>query len=97
MYADSLYFGNYFEASSNNYDYTVDLESNEDYPIIEMPEGYKQTLKYRHKHQVKLDLELTNGRISSGVSMRYNSFMENVDAIFTSNLFEFAIPGIGIN
>ena len=29
--------------------------------------------------------------------MRYNSFMENVDAIFTSTLFEFAIPGIGVN
>ena len=35
--------------------------------------------------------------ISSGVSIRYNSFMENIDAIFTSTLFEFAIPGIGIN
>ena len=42
-------------------------------------------------------LELTNKKVASGISMRYNSFMENVDAIFTSTLFEFAIPGIGIN
>ena len=97
MYADSLYLSNYYEASSNNYDYTAELSSGENYPLIEMPEEYKQVLKYRHKHQVKLDVELTNGKVSSGLSMRYNSFMENIDAIFTSTLFEFAIPGIGIN
>mgnify|MGYP001315399097 CR=1 FL=1 len=45
----------------------------------------------------KNHLEITNKKVSSGISMRYNSFMENVDAIFTSTLFEFAIPGIGIN
>ena len=62
-----------------------------------MPEDYKQVLKYRHKHQAKLDVELTNGKISSGLSMRYNSFMENIDAIFTSTLFEFCYSGIGVN
>ena len=97
VYADSLYLGNYYEASSNNYDYTAELSSGENYPLMEMPEDYRQVLKYRHKHQAKIDLELTNGKISSGVSIRYNSFMENIDAIFTSTLFEFAIPGIGIN
>ncbi len=97
VYADSLYLGNYYEASSNNYDYTAEVANDENYPLMDMPEDYRQTLKYRHKHQAKLDLELTNGKISSGLSMRYNSFMENIDAIFTSTLFEFAIPGIGIN
>ena len=97
VYADSLYLGNYYEASSNNYDYTAEVANSENYPLMDMPEDYRQILKYRHKHQAKLDLELTNGKISSGVSMRYNSFMENIDAIFTSTLFEFAIPGIGIN
>ena len=45
-------------------------------------------LKYRHEHLVKFDvnLEYPNG-ISTGLSARYNSLMQNMDAIFASGFF----------
>jgi len=42
------------------------------------------TLKYRYKHIAKIDAELAHKKISIGTSFRYNSFMENIDWIFTS-------------
>lgn len=39
-------------------------------------------LKYRFKHLAKADIEATWRKISLGASMRYNSFMSNIDAIF---------------
>ncbi|MAQ32029.1 MAG: hypothetical protein CMD26_04805 [Flavobacteriales bacterium] len=45
-------------------------------------------LKYRHEHLVKFDinLEYPNG-ISTGLSTRYNSAMQNMDAVFSYGLF----------
>jgi iron complex outermembrane receptor protein len=40
-------------------------------------------LKYRYKHLAKADVEVVYKRISLGGSMRYNSFMKNIDYIFT--------------
>jgi outer membrane receptor protein involved in Fe transport len=40
-------------------------------------------LKYRYKHIAKADIEVAYKEISLGGSMRYNSFMKNIDAIFT--------------
>ena len=99
IYADSTVLSNYYEASSNNYNYDAVVENplSENYPLNEMADNHTQILKYRHKHQFKLDLELSNEVVSSGLSIRYNSFMENIDAIFTSTLFELLLPGIGIN
>ena len=97
IYADSTILSNYYESSSNNYDYHADINEFENYPLIDMPEGHKQILKYRHKHQFKIDVDLKNDKVSSGISVRYNSFMENIDAVFSSTLFELIIPGIGIN
>ena len=51
-------------------------------------------LKYRHKHVAKLDLEYRKGSWSYGTSLRYNSFMLNVDKIFVDPLFESLVPGI---
>jgi len=46
-------------------------------------------LKYRYKHLFKADVELNPGKFMFGMSVRYNSFMENIDAIF-----EDLIPGV---
>ena len=51
-------------------------------------------LKYRHKHVAKLDAEYKMGKWSFGSSLRYNSFMLNVDNIFVSSFFETIVPGI---
>lgn len=39
-------------------------------------------LKYRFNHLVKCDLEVTYKKFSIGASVRYNSFMRNVDRVF---------------
>ncbi|MFI5204315.1 MAG: TonB-dependent receptor domain-containing protein, partial [Flavobacteriales bacterium] len=60
-------------------------------------------LKYRYRHLVKADVQVDYKIISFGVSVRYNSFMENVDNIFyniqipsplgTLNLGDYLLPG----
>ena len=52
------------------------------------------TLKYRYRHIAKADLEIVYKGISLGGSMRYNSFMKNIDKIFTEDLIADMIPGI---
>lgn len=39
-------------------------------------------LKYRFQHLAKGDIELTRGKWMLGASIRYNSFMQNIDRIF---------------
>lgn len=51
-------------------------------------------LKYRHEHVVKMDLEFKHSRFALGTSLKYNSFMKNIDAIFASEDFESIVPGI---
>jgi iron complex outermembrane receptor protein len=51
-------------------------------------------LKYRHKHIAKLDVEFKRKKLSFGTSFRYNSFMQNIDYIFVSPIFETIVPGI---
>jgi iron complex outermembrane receptor protein len=46
-------------------------------------------LKYRYRRTFKADVESGYGRFTFGGSVRYNSFMENIDLFF-----EEAIPGI---
>lgn len=48
-------------------------------------------LKYRYTHSGKMDIELGYKKISTGISMRANSFMENVDAFFEVPTF---FPGV---
>lgn len=40
-------------------------------------------LKYRYRHLAKFDFQVDYKKLSFGMSMRYNSFMENIDKIFT--------------
>ncbi|MEY4595139.1 MAG: hypothetical protein RIQ47_1549, partial [Bacteroidota bacterium] len=53
-------------------------------------------LKYRYQHTAKLDVELNRPKWMVGASIRYTSFMENIDNIFVSPLFEIAFPGFGV-
>ncbi len=51
-------------------------------------------LKYRYRHLAKADVQLTWKNVFLGGSLRYNSFMENVDRFFESELFSSFVPGI---
>jgi outer membrane cobalamin receptor len=51
-------------------------------------------LKYRYRHIAKADVELSYKKFAVGVSMRYNSFMENIDHFFVDPLFAHILPGI---
>ncbi len=54
-------------------------------------------LKYRYKHIAKADIEVVYKKTSLGGSVRYNSFMTNVDKIFTEDFIggdNGMIPGI---
>lgn len=53
-------------------------------------------LKYRYQHTAKIDVELNRPKWMIGASVRYTSFMENIDNIFVSPLFEIAFPGFGV-
>jgi outer membrane cobalamin receptor len=46
-------------------------------------------LKYRYRHIAKFDAEWQYKQVAFGVSMRYNSFMENIDQVF-----ETLLPGV---
>jgi len=53
-----------------------------------------QYLKYRYKHSVKGDIELSPGRFTLGYTIIYNSRMENIDEVFLSPLIgELILPG----
>jgi outer membrane receptor protein involved in Fe transport len=55
-------------------------------------------LKYRYKHIAKADIEIVYKGISIGGSIRYNSFMRNIDLVFTQSILESDAIGItGIN
>jgi outer membrane cobalamin receptor len=47
-------------------------------------------LKYRYEYLAKADIEIGYGNFSVGYSLRYNSYMKNIDLIFESPL----IPGV---
>ena len=50
-------------------------------------------LKYRYRHIAKFDCEVSYGKFSVGLSMRYNSFMEAIDKVFVQ--LQNIVPGIG--
>ena len=75
------------------YTYMNPISLDLDYVYTESINGYELTyrntssdstmLKYRYKHIAKADIEIVYKDISIGGSMRYNSFMKNIDKIFT--------------
>ena len=51
-------------------------------------------LKYRYVHTAKMDLQGSWKAWTLGSSLRYNSFMSNIDAIFTDPLIAIFVPGV---
>jgi iron complex outermembrane receptor protein len=52
-------------------------------------------LKYRFKHLAKADVEVNYKRYSLGISMRYNSFMSNIDRVFEESIAgTYVLPGL---
>jgi len=54
-------------------------------------------LKYRYEHIAKADVEIAYKDITIGGSMRYNSFMKNIDKIFTDPYLPLLTGISGIN
>jgi outer membrane receptor for ferrienterochelin and colicins len=54
----------------------------------------RQTLKYRYRHLVRLDMQYEHGAFQVGLSTRYNSFMENIDRAFVSFPINIVVPGV---
>ena len=75
------------------YTYMNPISLDLDYVYAETTNGFGLTyrnsgsdstiLKYRYKHIAKADVEIVYKAISIGGSMRYNSFMKNIDYIFS--------------
>jgi iron complex outermembrane receptor protein len=76
----------------------ISLNSNPQY-TANFSDTTTNMLKYRFKHLAKADIEANYQKMSFGVSMRYNSFMSNIDRVFeedldpTSNTV-FILPGL---
>lgn len=51
-------------------------------------------LKYRYVHNAKADVQASWKGWTLGGSVRYNSFMSNIDAIFTDPLIAIFVPGV---
>ena len=51
-------------------------------------------LKYRYVHNAKADIQAVWKGWTLGGSLRYNSFMSNIDAIFTDPLIAIFVPGV---
>ena len=63
----------------------ISLNSTPQY-IANFSDTTTNMLKYRFKHLAKADVEATYQKISFGTSMRYNSFMHNIDRVFEDDL-----------
>jgi iron complex outermembrane receptor protein len=70
---------------------------------LEPPDVYKaylgsdstNFLKYRYSHLVKGDVGLNYRKVSMGIGVRYNSFMENIDELFVDpNFGSIVTPGV---
>ena len=66
---------------------------------ISFSDSTSNMLKYRFKHLVKMDIQATYKRFSLGISLRYNSFMKNIDLMFEEPIItdtgqQFILPGL---
>jgi len=52
-------------------------------------------LKYRYRHEVKGDVQLSHQKFSTGLSMVYRSFMERIDKAFEEKILgQEILPGL---
>lgn len=77
----------------------ISLNSNPQY-TANFSDTTTNMLKYRFKHLAKADVEANYQKWSVGASMRYNSFMRNIDRVFEDDLDPsltsevFILPGL---
>lgn len=74
------------------YTYMNPVQLNPDSIIMANISGETKTLKYRHRHNVKFDIEGCYRKVSLGGTLLYGSYMQNIDAVFantkpTQNVF----------
>ena len=52
-------------------------------------------LKYRYRHLVKVDVEVSYKKFSSGISLRFGGFMKNIDRVFEESIGgTYILPGL---
>lgn len=72
----------------------VDAQSlNNDSAYIFSGTDSSRILKYRNRHSFKTDLQIDYKNFSIGVSIRYLSFMQNIDRAFQEPILSDLIPG----
>lgn len=76
----------------------ISLNSNPQY-TANFSDTSTNMLKYRFKHLAKADIEANYQKWSVGASLRYNSFMRNIDRVFEEDLDPtnnevFILPGL---
>ncbi|MFM7007353.1 MAG: TonB-dependent receptor [Flavobacteriales bacterium] len=76
----------------------ISLNSNPQY-TANFSDTSTNMLKYRFKHLAKADIEANYQKWSFGTSLRYNSFMRNIDRVFEEDLDPtnnevFILPGL---
>lgn len=74
------------------YTYTNPIDLNYDPATDTTGSANSNILKYRYYHNAKVDLQLDYKKWSMGMSMRYNSFMINIDKTFEQELFNDILP-----
>lgn len=74
------------------YTYTNPIDLNYDAATDSSRNPNGEVLKYRYYHNAKADLQLGYKKIETGFSLRYNSFMINIDTIFGAELFNDILP-----
>jgi len=83
----------YTQPVSKNEDYVYARSQTRGIPIAEFNEVTFNSsssdiegsiLKYRMQHIAKLNVDLQTGKVNTGLSVRYNSYMKNIDGIFES-------------
>jgi iron complex outermembrane receptor protein len=67
------------------YTYMNPTQLNPDSIIMANISGDTKTLKYRYRNSFKFDIENTYRRTTLGATILYNSFMQNIDAVFANS------------
>jgi len=73
----------------------VSLNNDADY-LNTFSDTSAHILKYRYKHLVKGDVEVTYKKYSAGISVRYGGFMKNIDKVFEEAIggTTYILPGL---
>lgn len=66
------------------YTYMNPMQINPDSVIESNLSGTTNTLKYRYRHSLKFDQEYSRKNLTIGATLLYNSFMQNIDAVFAN-------------